>query len=468
MKARVPRLLIAAPASGAGKTTVTCALLQAFIMRGLRATSFKCGPDFIDPLFHRKVIGADAHNLDLFLSSEAVVRALLADAGQACDVALLEGAMGYYDGIAASDDASAWDIACVTETPVVLVVDGRGRARSLAAEIRGFVEFRTPSCIVGVVLNRVSNALYSRLKNPIEEETGLPMLGYMPKLDTCAFESRHLGLVTASEVEDLRQKLKALAAAARESIDLEGILALARASVPLEYDPETLGAVVRMDSRAGEGPCIAVARDRAFCFSYAESLRLLERLGARLAFFSPLADTVLPEGATGLYLGGGYPELYARELAANRSLRAQIKTAVAAGMPTVAECGGFLYLHEELEDNQGVFHEGVGVFPQRGYRTERLGRFGYVTLEPQGESLLAGVDDRLCAHEFHYWESGDPGCAFTARKPQSMRVWKCAHVSPTLYAGFPHLYFPGAPPAAARFVAACAAYGAEGACPTTC
>ncbi len=459
MKARVPRLLVAAPASGAGKTTVTCALLQAFKVRGMRLASFKCGPDYIDPLFHREVIGTDARNLDLFLSPEPVVCALLADAAQGCDLALLEGAMGYYDGIAVSDDASAWDVARATGTPVVLVVDGRGRARSLAAEVRGFAEFRSPSCLAGVVLSRVSKALYPRLKSLVEEETGLPVLGYLPSLESCALESRHLGLIAASEVEDLQAKLSRLAEAAEESIDLEALLALARSSAEVDYDPGALGAPPSGRERAlAEGPRIAIARDRAFCFYYAENLRLLERLGARLAFFSPLEDAELPAGVAGLYLGGGYPELHARELAANRALRTQIREAVEAGMPTVAECGGFLYLHAELEDEQGVFHEGAGVFSERGFRTSRLGRFGYVTLEAAADSLIAPAGAQLPAHEFHYWDSKDPGEAFLARKPQSTRSWACAHVSSTLYAGFPHLYFPGAPWIAERFVAACAAY----------
>lgn len=506
MRTRVPRLLVAASASGAGKTTVTCALLQAFKLRGMRLASFKCGPDYIDPLFHREIIGTDARNLDLFLSPEPVVRALLADAAQGCDLALLEGAMGYYDGIAVSDDASAWDIARATDTPAVLVVDGRGRARSLAAEVRGFAEFRSPSCLAGVVLNRVSKALYPRLKSLVEEEAGLPVFGYLPPLESCALESRHLGLVAASEVEGLQVKLSRLAEAAEEFVDLEALLALARSSAEVDYDPRALGAApaareremveeprittageqAEADSsaltarhRAGRGPRIAaareretfrpriaIARDRAFCFYYAENLRLLERLGARLVFFSPLEDAELPTGVAGLYLGGGYPELHARELAANRSLRAQIRKAVVAGMPTVAECGGFLYLHAELEDDQGVFHEGVGVFPQRGFRTSRLGRFGYVTLEAAVDSLIAPAGAQLPAHEFHYWDSDDSGEAFLARKPQSTRSWACAHVSPTLYAGFPHLYFPGAPWVAERFVAACAAYGCgtAGAC----
>ena len=454
MSIEAPRLLIGAPASGGGKTTFTCGLLHALVKRGLAASACKCGPDYIDPMFHSEVIGAYSRNLDLFFSSEDQVRSLVADSAAHSDVAVIEGVMGYYDGIAVSDEASAWDVARVTETPAVLVIDGRGRARSIAAEVAGFARFRSDSGVAGVVLNRVSPMLYPRLKALIEEETGVAVYGHLPVLDDCSLESRHLGVVTAAEVDDLRGKLDRLAAVMEETVDIDGLLELA-ATAPALGSAEWQGAEAIALPQA---PRIAVAHDDACGFYYADALRLLEHLGAELVEFSPLSDAALPEDVSGVYLGGGYPELHARELSANISMRASIADAIDAGMPTIAECGGFMYLHDMLEGDDGEAFEQVGVITGTSFKTPRLGRFGYITITAQHDGLLAGEGDRLCAHEFHYWDSENAGDAFVAEKPQSDRSWSCGFSTPTMYAGYPHLYLPGSPEAAVRFVKACAAF----------
>ena len=456
-----PRILVAAPASGTGKTTIVCGLLQALIRRGMRPLACKCGPDYIDPMFHSKVIGAKSRNLDLFFADGNLVRATLARDAAACDITVIEGAMGYYDGIVMSDDASAWDVARSTATPTVLVVDGRGRARSIAAEIAGFIGFHAESQIAGVILNRVSAGLYPRVKELIEAECGVAVLGYVPRLEDFTLESRHLGLVTADEVADLHGKVDALAARLEQTLDLDAIVALAQTAPPLMFDePELPGTLSSAVNHWGDSPMIhpriAVAHDAAFCFYYDDTLRLFERMGAQVVPFSPLADAALPADIDGLYLGGGYPELYAEQLSANASMRASVKQAVDGGLPTVAECGGFLYLHASLEDDRGVPHEMAGVLPARAFKTEKLGRFGYITLTARTDGLLAAAGEQLRAHEFHYWESEKPGNAFAAQKPQSERGWECCITTDTLYAGFPHLYLPGAPQAAWRFVQACA------------
>lgn len=451
-----PRLLVCAPASGGGKTTFTCGLLHVLVRRGLVASACKCGPDYIDPMFHSEVIGVPSRNLDLFFAGEDLVRRLVAEGAQRSDITIIEGVMGYYDGIAVSDVASAWDVARVTQTPAVLVVDGRGRARSIAAEVAGFASFRTDSRIVGVVLNRVSPMAYPRIKQLVEEETGIRVYGCLPVLSDCSLESRHLGLVTASEVEDLRTKLDKLADAMEESIDVDGLVSLAQSASDLDVDP-----VNRKDCPLDlreRRLRIAVAKDDAFCFYYADALRLLERLGVELVEFSPLSDAALPEGVCGLYLGGGYPELHARELSENATMTASVRDAVRAGMPTIAECGGFLYLHDQLEGDGGTSYPQVGVVSGKAFRTPRLRRFGYVKLTAQHDGLLADVGETLQAHEFHYWDCEQPGEAFLAEKPQSTRAWRCCVSTPTLHAGFPHLYLPGNPQAAQRFVAACAKY----------
>ena len=447
------RLLLCAPASGGGKTTVTCALLQALVNRGLAPVAFKSGPDYIDPMFHSQVIGAKSRNLDLFLMGEEGVRRSLWEHTHRGELAVIEGAMGYYDGIAMTSRASAWDLARVTRTPAVLVVDGRGAARSLAAVVKGLCTLEGDSGIRGVILNRISPMLYPRLKGCIEEETGLPVFGFLPQMPDCSLESRHLGLVTAAEVDHLREKLSALAQQAQQTLDLEGLLALA-AQAPEPQPPRTPwpGPV--------EGrPKIALARDKAFCFYYADGLALLERLGARLVEFSPLADAHLPQGCSGLYLGGGYPEEYARTLAENTTLLAEIRAAVLEGMPTVAECGGFLYLHRQLQDAGGRYDWSMaGAFSARAANTGRLGRFGYITMTARTGGLLCRAGEQLPAHEFHYWDSTAPGGDFRAQKPLSDRGWDCGWHTPTLYAGFPHLHFGGCPAAAEGFVQACMQY----------
>ena len=451
---QTPRLLIGAPASGGGKTTFTCGLLQALVRRGLAPAACKCGPDYIDPMFHEQVIGAYSRNLDLFFASAGQVRCLVADSAANSDVVVIEGAMGYYDGIAVSDEASAWDVARVTQTPVVLVVDGRGRARSIAAEVAGFARFRENSHVEGVVINRVSPMLYPRLKELVEHEAGVCVYGYLPVLEDCSLESRHLGLVTASEVVDLRAKLNKLADTLEQTVDIDGLLQLASAAPALD-DAGWQGVEAR---ELASAPKIAVARDDAFCFYYADVLRLLRHVGAELVEFSPLADASLPDGVSGIYLGGGYPELHAQELSANESMRASIADAIRAGMPVVAECGGFMYLHEALEDDACKAYPQIGVIDGTSFKTSKLGRFGYITLTATCDGLLAGEGSQLRAHEFHYWDSVNPGNAFTAEKPQSTRSWTCGFSTPTMYAGYPHLYLPSAPETALRFVDACAAY----------
>lgn len=453
MKSELPRILICAPKSGGGKTTFTCALLQALIDRGEAPVAFKCGPDYIDPMFHSEVIGAKSRNLDLFFFGEEKTRSLLYENAKDCGIAVIEGGMGYYDGISATTESGAWDLAVKTGTPALLVADGRGRALSVAAEIKGFCGFRSPSNIEGVVLNRVSPRLYPGLKERIESETGVNVYGYLPDLPECAIESRHLGLVTASEISGLRKKLRILASNAERCVDVDALLALAKSAPALEHKERRVCRIVSNE------PVIAVARDKAFCFYYADALALLEELGGRLAYFSPLEDSALPENTRALYLGGGYPELYAERLSENKPLLRCIKEAAAGGMPSIAECGGFLYLHDTLEGENGGKYEMAGVIPGHAYKTGKLGRFGYVAMTADRAGLLFDKGDCFPAHEFHYWESEAPGADFTAKKPLSGRSWACAYSTETMYAGFPHLHLCAAPESAARFVAAAGRFG---------
>lgn len=467
---KIPRILLSAPASGSGKTLITCGILNLLKRKGLDVASFKCGPDYIDPMFHTAVIGTRSRNLDLFFADGDTARWLFARHAGDCDIAVVEGVMGYYDGLAgASTDASAWDVARTTGTPTILLADARGTSVSLAALIRGFASFREPSGIGGVILNRLSPMLYGRMKELIERETGIPVLGYVPVLKDCLLESRHLGLLLPTEVDQLKEKLDRLSRVLEETLDLEGLLRLAGSAPDLTWDREKLSPVrtglALWEKTSGKeehlrhrqilGPSgrplqIGLARDEAFCFFYQDNLRLLEAMGAQLVTFSPLHDRELPPGLDGLLLHGGYPELYAEALGANRAMCDSVREAVCGGLPTVAECGGFLYLHGELEDMEGRAWPMAGVIPGKGFYTGKLGRFGYVTLS-EGRAFGREVG-ALPAHEFHYFDSPSCGEAFRAQKPLSSRSWRCIHSTDTLLAGFPHFYYYGNPLLAEAFL----------------
>ena len=444
-----PRLLFAAPASGSGKTTLVCGLLRALKNRGQAVRSFKCGPDFIDPLFHETVVGVPSGTLDLFFGAEEQLRGLFCRHAARAEISLIEGVMGYYDGLgAAADRASSYEVAKALDAPVVLVVDGRGQSLSALATLEGFLRFRSDSRIRGVIFNRMSEGVYAALK-PQVKELGIRPLGYVPRAPELMIESRHLGLVTPGEIEDLGQKLDALAALLERTVDMDGLLQLAAEAPALTAPPAT--PVPPMPSTR-----IAVARDEAFCFLYQDNLDLLQDYGAELLFFSPLHDAALPAGAQGLILPGGYPELYAQALSANESMRRSIRAAIQGGLPCLAECGGFLYLHRALEDMAGHAWPMVGVLDAGAYRTPRLGRFGYITLSAKADTAFLPAGESVRGHEFHYFESESCGDALRAQKPAGSRGWDCCHSRGPLLMGFPHLYYPSNPHFIERFLRACA------------
>ena len=462
-----PRFLLAAPASGSGKTLITCGILQAFCDRGLRTVSFKCGPDYIDPMFHSRVIGTKSRNLDTFFTDERTTRYLLAKNAAEADISVIEGVMGYYDGLGGvSAKASAYDLARVTETPVVLIVNCKGMSLSAAALLKGYLEYRQDSRIRGVILNQMPEMLYPQMRLLIEEELHVRCYGFVPVIKEWKLESRHLGLVLPGEVEDLQKHLQELAKLLEQTLDLDGLLELAETAKELPEDIVTFpgdfertpcGENAQPGQNAKQAPVVAVARDEAFCFIYEDNLELLQELGAKLEYFSPLRDEKLPE-ADGLLLCGGYPELYAQQLTDNRSMRRSIKTALESGMPCMAECGGFMYLQQEMEDMNGAAHEMVGFIPAKAYRTGKLGRFGYITLQPQEDQMLGMEIGEIRGHEFHYFDSTNCGTAFCAEKPLRKRRWECIWGTENCIAGFPHLYYHSNPRVPQRFLEKCAEY----------
>ena len=452
---KIPRILLAAGSSGSGKTLITCGLLEALVERGLKTASFKCGPDYIDPMFHSRVIGTKSRNLVTFFTVPEVTKYLLTRNARDCEVAVMEGVMGFYDGVAGTTTrASAYDLAKVTDTPVILIVNSRGMSVSLAAYVKGFLEYKKDSHIKGVIFNQMSPMLYPRMKKLLEEELGVVVLGYVPKVEDCVIESRHLGLVLPDEIPELKDRLHKLAGVLEETLDIDRILELAgEAPDLLDAKPESV-----TDFRLSEPVRIGVAEDEAFCFFYADNFRLLGEMGAEIVPFSPMEDKQLPDDLDGLLLYGGYPELIGKKLEQNTTMKDMIREKLKAGMPCMAECGGFMYLHEEMEGMDGNFYQMAGVIPGKAYRTPKLSRFGYVTLTQKKPAL--GMEDfgEIPAHEFHYFDSENCGEDFHAAKPESKRGWDCIHGTDTMLAGFPHLYYYGNPEVPKAFLKKCLAY----------
>lgn len=428
-----PRIMIAATGSGAGKTTVTCALLKALSKQKIKAVSFKCGPDYIDPMFHREVLGTPSRNLDLFMLGENTCKYLLYQNSKESDLSVIEGVMGFYDGIGKGWESSSYELSEKTKTPVVLVVSCSGMGFSVVPLIKGYLELEKNN-IQGVILNHTSKMMYGYYKSMIEEYLPIKVMGYMPALPECNLESRHLGLITAKEVEAIEEKMDRLGEVACETLDIEGLIALGQQSQPLSFEVPEIEPV-------GKGIRVGIARDRAFSFYYQDNLELLEKLGVYLVPFSPMTDKELPENLDGLLLGGGYPEVYAKELADNHTMKESLRKAISNGLPCHAECGGFMYLQQKLTTLEGKSYEMVGYLPGEASMTKRLQRFGYITLCAKEDTLLAKAGDRIQAHEFHYSDSTVNGNSFEVIKPLSTKIWDCMVASPSLVAGYPHIHF---------------------------
>ena len=457
---RQPRFLLSAGASGSGKTMITCGILAALRKRGKRVSSFKCGPDYIDPMFHSRVLKAKSRNLDTFFTDRETTRYLFAQGAEGTDISVMEGVMGYYDGLVGiSTKASASDLADVTDTPVVLIVNTKGMSLSVAAYIKGFLEYEAHPHIKGVIFNQMSPMLYPRMKKVVEEQLNVRVYGYVPVLKDLTLDSRHLGLVLPEEVEDLEKKFSLLADTLEQTLDLDGLISLAEEAPEIENQcPENIEDYLKSQEAQKireEKPVIAVAKDEAFCFIYEDNLKLLRELGAELVPFSPLHDKKLPEGTKGLLLYGGYPELYAKELEENAPMRQEIQDVLNQGMPCLAECGGFMYLHETMEDLKGNAYQGTGNISGRAFYTGKLTRFGYVELSARKEGVLGAGKTPIRAHEFHYFDSTSCGGDFVAKKPGSSRNWNCIHGTGKSLWGFPHLYYHACPQVAEGFLKAC-------------
>ncbi len=450
------KIMFAAMASDSGKTSVTCGMLALLARRGLDPCAFKCGPDYIDPMFHRSVIGVPSHNIDLYMCSKDLAREMFNRYSAGHGAAVVEGVMGYYDGLSGTSiKASACDVAETMGLPVFLVVRPKGTALTLAAQIKGMVEFRKPTHIRGIILNDSSEMYCKQMSGVIESQTGVPVIGYIPHVEGAEFKSRHLGLYTAGEIDDLTARISKLADAMEQGINIERLISLST-----DEDDPVPPAVPQ--NKAEHAPIIAVAKDEAFNFIYEETIDTLRDHGAQIRYFSPVHDQAVPQGASGIYIPGGYPELYCTELEKNSSMRESIKTSILSGMPVVAECGGFLYLGKRLADRDGIFHDMAGVLPGEAKDSGHLARFGYAELSPVKDNMLLKQGETVSVHEFHYWDSTENGHDLVAGKSLTGRKWECGFARETIYAGFPHLYMAGYPFMAERFVEAARRYMERG------
>ena len=449
----IKRVMIAAPKSGSGKTGITCALLKSLKNKGIKTVSFKCGPDYIDPMYHKNALGVPSYNLDTFFTSEKRTRSLFARNASGFDFAVFEGVMGLFDGVGGvRADGSSYDLARVTKTPIILVIDAKGMGRSVIPEILGFKSYDKENLIKGVILNRTSEGMFNLLKPLIEEECGISALGFIPDMKDCAFSSRHLGLVTPDDTDNTDVVLEELTGYFEKNVSFEKLEEIAGSAEDIEA--EALPETVKDDSKQ---PVIAVAKDEAFCFIYEDNLTELKNAGAKIVFFSPIHDACIPEGVAGLILPGGYPELHLKELSENTSMLESVRKAYEAKMPIFAECGGFMYLQKSIEDKDGEVYITTGLFDGELKFKGKPVRFGYVTLKEKSPNFL-DEGEEIKGHEFHYFDSDDNGSDVICTKPFTGRTYEAVKDSDNVWAGFPHLYFPSNPSFAVKFVEKCVSF----------
>ena len=470
--------MIAAPKSGSGKTLITCALLGALKKRQINIASCKCGPDYIDPMFHRTVLGIASENLDTFFTGEDETRRLFAGFSAPYDMILTEGVMGLYDGLGGvRKEGSSYHLAEVTDTPIILVVDVHGMGYSMIPFISGFLEYDRKHLIKGLILNRISRGFFETICPFIKEELSIEVLGYFENKEEFKIDSRHLGLRLPNEIEDIRDILDKSADYIERTVDIDRLIELAGGAGELDgkkinsdidkkykitnkkniinkefenikfNEEEIYKSLKEKEDENINIPhelTLAVARDEAFCFYYEANLRMFEERGVKIKYFSPLHDKELPQNIDGILLGGGYPEIYADELSKNSSMLDSIKKAISEGLPSLAECGGFMYLHRELKDDKGKTYSLVGVIDAEVYYIGKSVRFGYIELKDK-DSKFISENEKIKGHEFHYYDSTDNGTDVLASKPVSNKSWDCCYVGENHWWGFPHLYYPSCP-----------------------
>jgi cobyrinic acid a,c-diamide synthase len=448
-------IVIAGVRSGVGKTTIATGIMGALVRRGYRVQPFKAGPDYIDPSYHQLACGVPSRNLDTWLLPHRAVLELFQRASGRRQISVVEGVMGVYDGHSSlTEEGSTAELAKLLDAPVILVADAAKVARSVAAEVLGYQQFDPKLRIAGVILNGVGGPRHLEFCQPqIEATTGLPVLGYLPRRPEFLQPERHLGLIPTVEGTVVQQWYDALVAQVEQTIDLDRLLQLAATA-----NPPAAPAEVYPSQPQPRRAVIAVARDKAFSFYYQDSLDLLEAWGAELAPFSPLEDSSLPAGATGVYIGGGFPEMFARELSENRPMQQSVRDAIARRVPVYAECGGLMYLGHSLSDLEGVQYPMIGAIPVVSSMTGKRLTLGYREVESCTNSPLLQRGQRVRGHEFHWSVLGEPPDPEQAvyrvvdqdRRPEGFQVG-------SVWASYIHIHLGSHPSLARRFVETCAA-----------
>ncbi len=452
-------IIIAGERSGVGKTTVTLALLAALRQRQQQVQSFKVGPDYIDPMFHHHVTGRACRNLDPVLTSEDYVQACFAHHSRTADCAVVEGVMGLFDGASGQDDtASTAHVARLLKIPVVLVLNCASTSRSIAAIAHGYRTFDPRIDVAGVILNRVGSDRHLELLTQALEPLNLPIVGVLRRQDEIAIPDRHLGLIPASELDNLNPVIAKLAHLGETCFDWEKLLPLLHTPIHAGIPSERIASSADDQAPPRPAPRIAIAQDAAFSFYYADNLDLLTRLGAELVPWSPMGDRALPDSIQGLYFGGGFPEVFAATLAANVTARQSVQAAIQAGMPTYAECGGLMYLCQQIVDFNQTAYPMVGVIPTTAVMGKRL-TLGYRQATALQSTPLVQVGDRVWGHEFHRSSLVDPPDVpllslqgYDSGLELPPEGWHGYGV----HAAYTHVHFGAQPHLARRFVEHCA------------
>jgi cobyrinic acid a,c-diamide synthase len=457
---KIPRAVIAAPHSGAGKTTVAVGLMSAFTSMGLRVQPFKVGPDFIDPSYHTKATGVYSRNLDTWLTSPEAVLKIFVKSSRMCDLSIVEGVMGLFDGVSGSEGAaSTAEISRILNAPIILVVDVSRTAGSCAALVHGFKTFDQNLKLEGVILNHVKSQKHLDLtRQAIEKGVAVPVIGALPDTPSIVMPSRHLGLIPAPEKDGLESFLTKLRTFIGQHLDLETFLEIARDADDLETaEKEEVSQPVRVRSRIG------VAYDEAFNFYYHDNIELLETNGAEVVPFSPIHDSGLPSNLNGMFLGGGFPEAYAKQLEENQSMRESIKKAVEDEMPVYAECGGLMYLVESTQDLEASPHRMIGVLGGKAIMTGKLESLNYSVAHVIRKNILTDVGFTLRGHEFHYSKiqdvAADSKFAYEMKVGKGISGQSDGWMEHNLLASYLHIHFAYHPSIAENFVDACESYG---------
>ena len=450
------RVMIAASASGSGKTLFTSGLIEVLRRRNIEPCAFKCGPDYIDPMFLRSA-GISCRNLDTFFSTEDEIIRSVGDSDGHYTV--IEGVMGIYDGISPDSlKGSCYEISEITRTPIVLLMNCAKAGRTLISMLKGVLSDDRAKLIKAVVLNRISTSYYEKLKIQLEKEISairrdVVLAGHIPDDADLTIGSRHLGLSLPGETKDLEAKIGRMADLIEEKCDITSIINAAAADDPAP-PPKTVSPSKpdhSINVLSGSETILAVAEDEAFCFCYAENLELFERFGAKIRFFSPLQDERIPENASGIYLVGGYPELHLEKLSTNKSMLKSVRDALRSGMPSLAECGGYMYLHRSVADPDGREFDTVGVIDAKCVYTGHLVNFGYVEVRKCCEEADFPADDLrasvsgLKGHEFHYYKSTGDERDVILCKPSTGRCYESMLAGCSRLWGFPHFYHPAHP-----------------------